>query len=272
MSPIGIFDSGYGGLTVLRAIRQQLPAYDYLYLGDNARTPYGTRSFDTVYEYTRQCVRWMMDKGCMLVIIACNTASAKALRTIQQKDLPNWEPGKKVLGVIRPTAEVIGNISKSSHIGVLATNGTVASKSYIIETEKFFPDLKVFQQACPLWVPLIENNEVNSEGANYFFRKNLKQLLAKSKNIDTILLGCTHYPLLESILQKMLPETIQLISQGPLVASSLENYLYRHPEIDKKCTKDGQTMFYTTDAAEDFEQHSRSFYNEQIRAVHVDID
>ena len=272
MSPIGIFDSGYGGLTVLRSLRSQLLGYDFLYLGDNARTPYGTRSFKTVYEYTKQCVQWMLDQGCPLVILACNTASAKALRTIQQKDLPVWNSDKRILGVVRPTAEVIGNFSKNKEIGILATKGTVASGSYLIEIENFFPALKVYQQACPLWVPLIENNEIDTEGAAYFIKRDAESLLAQSSKIDTILLGCTHYPLLMNILKEFLPENVKLVSQGPIVANALEDYLDRHPEIKEKCSKESTTVFYTTDSPEDFDQHSLLFYGEKTTSRHVHID
>src|ERR1700753_3916758 len=227
--PIGIFDSGYGGLTVFRSIIQQLPDYDYVYIGDTARAPYGNRSFQTIHQYTWECVQWLFKQGCPLVILACNTASAKALRTIQQRDLLNEDPAKRVLGVIRPTAEVIGNYSQSKEIGVLGTKGTVQSNSYGIEIGNFFPDVKVYQQACPLWVPLIENGEHDKPGADYFVKQYLDQVIAQSTDIDTILLACTHYPLLQSKIEAYLPKHIKTISQGGIVAESLKDYLGRHP-------------------------------------------
>ncbi|HEX4375465.1 MAG TPA: glutamate racemase, partial [Puia sp.] len=230
--PIGVFDSGYGGLTVLKELEKKLPGYDFIYLGDNARAPYGNRSFESVYAYTLECVKWFFDNGSPLVVLACNTASAKALRTIQQNDLPKMNPDNRVLGVIRPTTEVIGNFTKTNNIGILATNGTVRSDSYKIEIEKFFPDLNVFQQACPMWVPLIENNEHNSAGADYFVKEGIDTLMSQSKNIDTILLGCTHYPLLINKIRQYVSPEIQIISQGKIVADSLADYLKRHPEID----------------------------------------
>ncbi len=271
LSPIGVFDSGYGGLTVLKAIVEKLPAYDYIYFGDNARAPYGNRSFDTVYEYTLQSVQWLFQKDCPLIILACNTASAKALRSIQQKDLPKLGDSKRVLGVIRPSAEVIGNYSKTNQIGVLGTNGTVESMSYPLEIEKFFFEINVFQHACPLWVPLVENNEYLSEGADYFIKKDVDELLDKSAEIDTILLACTHYPLLEEKIKKYIPGNIQLVSQGEIVAESLKNYLFRHPEIEKKCSKTGQIQFYTTDSVKDFDKHSAIFFGKKVNSVHIDL-
>ena len=270
-SPIGVFDSGYGGLTILKEIKKNLPEYDYLYLGDNARTPYGTRSFETVYEYTLECVKWLFEQNCPLIILACNTASAKALRTIQQKDLAKISGGKRVLGVIRPTAEIIGNFSSSNQIGILGTKGTVQSKSYLIEIQNFFPEIKVVQQACPLWVPLVENNEYNSEGADFFIKKDINQLLQKAPKIDTILLACTHYPLLIKKIKKYLPAGIRVISQGEIVAKSLEDYLNRHPEIGNKCSKNGQLQFFTTDSQIDFDKHSKLFFGEEVRSKHVDL-
>ncbi|MEJ7682616.1 MAG: glutamate racemase [Segetibacter sp.] len=223
--PIGVFDSGYGGLTVLKEIVKLLPQYDYIYLGDNARAPYGPRSFDTVYHYTWQCVQWFFKQGCSLVILACNTASAKALRTIQQNDLPVAAPDKRVLGVIRPTTERIGEFTKTGDVGVLGTNGTVQSQSYLIEIEKFFPDIRVYQQACPMLVPLIENREYETEGADFFIKKYLKSLLDLSDKIDTILLACTHYPLLKNKFEQFLPNAVTVISQGNIVAESLADYL-----------------------------------------------
>lgn len=270
-SPIGVFDSGYGGLTVLKELKSVLPQYDYLYLGDNARTPYGSRSFETVYEYTLQCVKWLFQQNCPLIILACNTASAKALRTIQQKFLPGFDAGKRVLGVIRPTAEMIGKCSASKHIGILGTNGTVRSESYLIEIEKFFPEIKVYQKSCPMWVPLVENNEYDSAGADFFIEKDINELMKKSQEIDTVLLACTHYPLLIEKIKKFLPAGVKLISQGPVIAKSLRDYLLRHPEIESKCSKRGQLKFFTTDSSDDFDQHSKLFFGEKVSSVHLDL-
>lgn len=269
--PIGVFDSGYGGLTVLKEITDKLPQYDYLYLGDNARSPYGTRSFETVYEYTLESVKWLFDQGCPLVILACNTASAKALRTIQQNDLHKIDASKRVLGVIRPTTEIIGQYSKTGNVGILATNGTVISDSYPIEIKKFYPTVKVFQEACPMWVPLVENNEYNSPGADYFIQKNINDLLRKSGGIDTILLACTHYPLLMDKIKKAIPEGVTVLSQGKIVAVSLAEYLLKHPEIDQKCSKNGQIAFYTTDSAEDFDKHAAIFYGKPVVSRHISL-
>ncbi len=271
-NPIGVFDSGYGGLTVLKEIVQRLPEYDYLYLGDNARAPYGNRSFDTVYHYTLECVEWFFEQGCSLVILACNTASAKALRTIQQNDLPRIAPDKRVLGVIRPTTEVIGQFSDSNSIGILATNGTVASNSYPVEIAKFFPGLKVYQEACPMWVPLIENNEHQSPGADFFIKKNIKEIFQKGKDIDTILLACTHYPLLKDKIAACLPVDVKLVTQGEIVANSLADYLQRHPEIENLCSKNGLRAFYTTDSPEDFDNHATTFFGEAVRSKHMDLE
>ena len=270
-SPIGIFDSGYGGLTILKEIKKQLPEYDFIYLGDNARTPYGTRSFDTVYEYTLECVKWLFTQNCPLVILACNTASAKALRTIQQKDLPKLNGEKRVLGVIRPTAEIIGNYTSSKEIGILGTRGTVQSESYLIEIKNFSPDVKVVQHACPLWVPLVENNEYESEGADFFIKKDIEALLKKSPKIDTVLLACTHYPLLIKKIKKYLPADIKIISQGEIVAKSLQDYLSRHGEIDVKCSKTRSLQFFTTDSTSDFDKHSELFFGEKVKSVHIDL-
>lgn len=269
--PIGVFDSGYGGLTVLKEMVSRLPEYDYLYLGDNARSPYGTRSYETVYHYTLECVKWFFEQGCSLVILACNTASAKALRTIQQNDLPKIAPGKRVLGVIRPTAEVIGSYSETKEVGILATNGTVLSMSYPMEIGKFFPDVKVFQQACPMWVPLVENNEHLGQGANYFVKKNLEELFKKGENIDVVLLGCTHYPLLKQKIEEYLPLGVQLISQGAIVADSLADYLVRHPEIETHCARNGKLRFFTTDATGDFDSHGLLFFGEPVQSSHIDL-
>jgi glutamate racemase len=270
-SPIGIFDSGYGGLTILKEIESLLPKYDFIYLGDNARTPYGTRSYETVYEYTLQCVKWLYEQGCSLVILACNTASAKALRTIQQKDLPQLNDGKRVLGVIRPTAEIIGNYTATNQIGVLGTKGTVQSQSYLIEIEKLFPGISVFQHACPMWVSLVENYEYDSDGADYFIRKDIDTLLGKSPNIDTILLACTHYPLLIKKIKKYLPAGVKIISQGEIVAASLVDYLVRHPGMDEKCSKNGLLKFYTTDSQADFDKHSAIFFGKKVQSLHIDL-
>jgi len=270
-APIGVFDSGYGGLTVLKEIVNKLPQYDYIYLGDNARAPYGNRSFETVYHYTLQCVKWFFDQGCSLVVLACNTASAKALRTIQQNDLPSMAPGKRVLGVIRPTTEIIGKYSESKTVGILATNGTVTSNSYPIEIEKFFPGFIVHQEACPMWVPLVENNEYNSHGADFFIKKNLGHIFSKDPKIDVILLACTHYPLLKAKIEEYLPIGVKLLSQGEIVASSFSDYLQRHPEMEIKCSKNGQRLFYTTDSAEDFDNHATTFFGEAIHSRHLDL-
>ena len=271
LGPVGVFDSGYGGLTVLRDIVNKLPQYDYLYLGDNARAPYGNRSFETVYRYTLDCVKWFFEQGCPLVILACNTASAKALRTIQQKDLPVIAPDKRVLGVIRPTAEVIGGLSESGYVGILATQGTVASGSYIMEIEKFSPAVQVIQEACPMWVPLVENNEYNSHGADYFIKKNLHQVFEKGVKIDVLLLACTHYPLLKEKIEEYMPIGVKLVSQGEIVANSLADYLIRHPEIEIACGKSGGRQFFTTDSTEDFDNHARIFYGSEVVSKHIDL-
>jgi glutamate racemase len=269
--PIGVFDSGYGGLTVLKEIVAKLPQYDYLYLGDNARAPYGPRSFETVYQYTLQAVQWFFNQGCSLVILACNTASAKALRTIQQNDLEKIAPGKRVLGVIRPTTEIIGSFSKTRAVGILGTSGTVQSGSYPIEIEKFYPGLQVYQEACPMWVPLIENNEYRSEGADYFVKKHVNHLLSQSPRIDTILLACTHYPLIMDKIKQFTPRGIEILSQGKVVAKSLANYLDRHKKIEEKCSKNGQISFFTTDSTEDFDNHAANFYGKPVKSSHLQL-
>lgn len=269
--PIGVFDSGYGGLTVLKEIVDQLPQYDYIYLGDNARAPYGTRSFETVYHYTLECVQWFFSQGCSLVILACNTASAKALRTIQQNDLPKIDAAKRVLGVIRPTTEVIGSFSNNNAVGILGTNGTVQSGSYPIEIAKFYPQIKVYQQACPMWVPLIENNEHQSAGADFFVQQDMEKLLVQSPDIDTVLLACTHYPLLLDKIQQFTPKGIKILSQGKIVASSLKDYLARHPEMEARCSKNGQLYFFTTDAPEDFDNHAANFYGKPVKSSHLQL-
>ena len=269
--PIGVFDSGYGGLTVLKEFVKLLPAYDYIYLGDNARAPYGSRSFETVYEYTLECVNRLFSMNCELVILACNTASAKALRTIQQKDLPGLSSTKRVLGVIRPTTEIVSKYSKTGHIGVLGTSGTVTSNSYPIEIAKFAPELVVHQEACPMWVPIIENNEIETKGADFFIKKHIQNLLNKDPRIDTIILGCTHYPLLMEQIKKYVPPQTNILAQGKIVAQSLSDYLNRHPEIERLCTKGGTVEFYTTDDAENFDAAASFFYEGTVRSKHLKL-
>ena len=270
--PIGVFDSGYGGLTILDKIREVLPEYDYIYLGDNARAPYGTRSFEVVYEFTRQAVNKLFDMGCHLVILACNTASAKALRSIQMNDLPGIDPARRVLGVIRPTVECVGEISKNQHIGVLATAGTIKSESYPLEIHKLFPEIQVSGTACPMWVSLVENNESQDEGAYYFIRKYIDQLLSKDPQIDTVILGCTHFPILLPKIRQYIPEHISVIAQGEYVAESLKDYLKRHPEMDAKCTKNGNCQFYTTEAEEKFSESASTFLKQQINVKHITLE
>lgn len=270
--PIGVFDSGYGGLTILRQFRQLMPQYDYLYLGDNARAPYGTRSYEIVYEFTLQAVKKLFSMGCHLVILACNTASAKALKSIQEKDLPQLDPQRRVLGVIRPTAECIGSITKTRHIGIVATQGTINSESYPLEIHKLFPDISVTGEACPMWVPLVENNEFDSPGADYFVQKRIGNLLRKDPDIDTIILGCTHYPLLLNKILKYTPRTIKIIPQGDYVAASLRKYLQRHEEIDKNCTKKGTCRFLTTESVDKFEESASIFLRDRIVAERITLD
>ncbi|MET3980884.1 glutamate racemase [Mucilaginibacter sp. UYP25] len=271
-SPIGVFDSGIGGLTVFRSIVEQMPGYDYLYLGDNGRAPYGNRSFKTIHQYTWECVQWMFKQGCPLVILACNTASAKALRTIQQQDMPGMHNDKRVLGVIRPTAEVIGNYTQTKQVGVLGTQGTVQSGSYLLEIAHFAPDIKVYQQACPLWVPLIENGEYNKPGADYYVQMYLDQLMAQSPDIDTILLACTHYPLLQEKIKAHLPANINVVAQGDIVATSLVDYLQRHPEMEQRLSKQGGRQFYTTiDDTPDFDHHASRFFGNEVKSEFVDV-
>lgn len=255
----------------MKKIVDVLPPFDYLYLGDNARAPYGTRSFETVYRYTLDCVKWFFAQGCPLVILACNTASAKALRSIQQQDLPQLAPTNRVLGVIRPTTELIGTLTKTGKVGILATKGTVSSGSYPIEIEKFYPDISVYQEACPMWVPLVENNEYAGLGADYFVKKHLDSLLEKNNSIDTLLLACTHYPLLMDKIKQFLPDGIQVISQGEIVANSLSDYLQRHPEMEKRLSKTGSRRFCTTDDITDFEQHASLFYGAAIKAEKINL-
>ncbi|NJO69909.1 MAG: glutamate racemase [Bacteroidetes bacterium] len=269
--PIGVFDSGFGGLTILKALTIELPQYDYIYLGDNARTPYGTRSFETVYQFTLECVKKLFGMGCNLVVLACNTASAKALRTIQQHDLPIIDPSKRVLGVIRPSVEQIGAYTKTKKVGVLGTSGTVLSESYVLEINKLFPDIKVYQEACPMWVPLVENNEYASDGADFFVKKHIEGLLSKNNSIDTIILGCTHYPLLIEKILKYTPSHIRIISQGEIVASSLKDYLYRHPEMEIRCSKGSRKVYYTTESARHFDNQASIFSKEPIQSTHLAI-
>lgn len=262
--PIGIFDSGYGGLTIYNEIKKLLPQYDYIYLGDNARTPYGTRSFNIVYEFTRQAVRYLFEQGCQLVILACNTASAKALRSIQQLDIPQLDPNRRVLGIIRPTVESIGAVTKSRHVGVLATEGTIKSLSYPLEIRKLFPDIEVTGEACPIWVPLVEMNEFASDGADFFVKRHIDNLLARDSRIDTIILGCTHYPILLDKIRKYVPQEITVLTQGGAVASSLKEYLNRHPEMDSLCTKGGTSKFFTTESDGKFGNQASLFLNRHI--------
>lgn len=271
MGPIGVFDSGYGGLTILKDIREELPEYDYLYFGDNARAPYGSRSFDVVYEYTLEAVQALFDRGCHLVILACNTASAKALRTIQQNDLPKIDPQRRVLGVIRPSAEIIGQFTKTNAIGVLATQGTVASDSYKIEIKNFSPQSNVFQQACPMWVPLIENNEHETEAGREFIRNDVKRLMDQNKNIDTIVLGCTHYPVLEDYIQSIVPDHVKVIAQGKIVAKSLHDYLRRHPWLDAKCSRNGTLHFLTSENTQEFNKNAEKFIGEPVSSSHLSL-
>ncbi|MCM1080001.1 MAG: glutamate racemase [Bacteroidales bacterium] len=281
MSPIGVFDSGYGGLTILQKLQERLPQYDYLYLGDNARAPYGSRSFDVVYEFTRQAVAKLFDLGCNLVILGCNTASAKALRSIQQNDLIAYNlshpaPGeteghRRVLGVIRPTVEKIGHITETRHIGYVATEGTVRSNSYELEMAKFFPDIKVTGQACPLWAAIVEAGEADSEGADFFVRKRIRQLLAKDSLIDTILLGCTHYPLLINSLRKAVPQGIGILPQGDIIVESLADYFRRHPDMDNRCSKGGTTRYLTTESPERFKECAQIFLHHNIEVEHTDL-
>jgi len=269
--PIGIFDSGYGGLTILDGIRGQLPEYDYLYLGDNARAPYGPRSFDVVYEFTRQAVYRLFEMGCQLVILGCNTASAKALRTIQQNDLPHWDAHRRVLGVIRPTAEVIGSLTQSRHVGVLATEGTIKSESYNLEIQKLHPDLQVTGVACPFWVPLVEYNEANSPGADYFVKKRIDQLMQLDPQIDAVILGCTHYPLLMPKILKYMPQHVRIIAQGEYVAGALADYLKRHPEMEQKCSRGGTTRYLTTENPDTFREHAQIFLHEQVAVENITL-
>lgn len=270
-APIGVFDSGFGGLSILREIRKTLPEYDYIFIGDNARAPYGSRSFTLVYEYTLQAVQHLFSQGCALVILACNTASAKALRTIQQRDLPKIDNLRRVLGVIRPTVEKVGEISKNGHIGIFGTPATIQSQSYDIEITKMYPSFKVYGHACPMWVPLVENRESDGPGADYFVKKDIDALLSQCADIDTVILGCTHYPLLVSKIKEYMPKSVHVIEQGGIVAESLKDYLKRHPEMEQRCSKGGKCRYFTTEDAEKFSEMGSIFVNEQIKAEHVSL-
>lgn len=285
-TPIGVFDSGYGGLTILQQLRRELPQYDFVYLGDNARAPYGPRSFDVVYDFTRQAVLRLFDIGCHLVILGCNTASAKALRTIQQNDLPIYNKerygiipgtatsawsGNRVLGVIRPTVEVIGSLTSTRHVGIVATEGTVRSESYTLEIAKFHPDIVVTGQSCPLWAAIVEAGEAESEGAEFFVRKRITQLLDKDPLIDTIILGCTHYPLLINAIRKVTPRHIRIVPQGEYVAASLQDYLHRHPDMDARCSKGGGIHYYTTESPDRFKECAAMFLHEEVQVQHIDL-
>jgi len=269
--PIGVFDSGYGGLTILHGIRQLLPEYNYIYLGDNARAPYGTRSFDVVYQFTRQAVIKLFEMGCHLVILGCNTASAKALRSIQQRDIPQLDSTRRVLGVIRPTAEVIGKLTRNNHVGLLATEGTVRSRSYELEVAKIWPEIKMSGVACPFWVPLVEYNEADSPGADYFVKKRLDELMQKDPEIDTVILGCTHYPLLMPKILKYVQPNIRIVPQGEYVAESLKEYLTRHPDIEKMCTRGGLCQYYTSENPDKFKESAKIFLHESVLVKHVDL-
>lgn len=270
-APIGIFDSGYGGLTILSDIRRVLPQYDYIYLGDNARAPYGTRSFEIVYRFTLEAVQYLFDQGCQLVILACNTASAKALRSIQQKDLPHIDPNRRVLGVIRPTVEALSCITQNGEIGLLGTPGTINSGSYTAEVAKLYPQYNVYGQPCPMWVPLIENNETNNEGAHYFVKKYTDALMSQNENIDTVILGCTHYPLLYPLIRQHLPSQVKLLSQGALVADSLKDYLERHPEMEQRCSQGGSCTYLTTESETKFTEAATRFLNDTITARQIEL-
>lgn len=269
--PIGVFDSGYGGLTILRDMRRLLPDYDYLYLGDNARAPYGNRSFDLVYRFTLESVKALFDRGCSLVILACNTASAKALRTIQQRDLPAIDPSRRVLGIIRPTVERLDELSQSGHIGILGTRGTIGSRSYDMETAKLHPDFTVTGHACPMWVPIVENGEADSDGADFFVRKEIDALMSRDSLIDTIILACTHYPLLIDKIREYTPAGINIVTQGEIVARSLADYLNRHPEITRRCSTTGSASYLTTESSDRFTDMASLFMGEPVAASHIEL-
>ena len=268
---IGMFDSGYGGLTILHQVRSMLPQYDYLYLGDNARAPYGPRSFDVVYQFTLQAVKKLFAMGCHLVILACNTASAKALRSIQQNDLPQLDPSRRVLGVIRPTAECIGNITTSRHVGIVATEGTIKSQSYVLEIQKLYPDIMVTGEPCPMWVPLVENNEFDSPGADYFVQKRLGNLLRHDPQIDSVILGCTHYPLLLNKILKYIPRGVKVVPQGEYVAASLADYLQRHPDMEARCTRQGTCRYLTTENPEKVSESAQLFLHDRVEVEHISL-
>ena len=272
LGPIGVFDSGYGGLTILRELRKRLPEYDYLYFGDNARAPYGSRSFEVIYRYTLEAVRELFARGCPLVILACNTASAKALRSIQQNDLPGIDPTRRVLGVIRPTVEILDRVTVSGHVGVLGTPGTVASESYVMETEKLFPDMKVAQQACPLWVPIVENSEADGDGADYFVKKYIEELMARDPEIDTFVLACTHYPLLIDKIRRYAPAGVRILEQGRLVADSLKDYLRRHPEMERRLGKSGAVEFLTSENPDKFDSLASVFTHQKVKSRRCALD
>ena len=269
--PIGVFDSSYGALTLLHGIRQLLPQYDYLYLGDNARAPYGSRSFEVVYQFTRQAVHKLFAMGCHLVVIGCNTASAKALRSMQQRDLPGWDPSRRVLGIIRPTAESIGQLTHSRHVGILATEGTIRSNSYDMEIGKLFPDIKVTGEPCPLWAAIVEANEADSPGADYFVKKRIDQLMRRDPLIDTIILGCTHYPLLMNSIVRNVPDGVRVMPQGTYVADSLNSYLQRHPDIEANITRGGRCHYLTTESEDRFAESAQIFLHEKIHVTHVEL-
>jgi glutamate racemase len=271
--PIGVFDSGYGGLTIFKELLRELPEYDYIYLGDNARNPYGTRSFEVVYEYTWEAVRYLFEQGCQLVVLACNTASAKALRNIQQLDLPVHYPNRRVLGVIRPSVEMIPEMTKTGHVGVLGTTGTVLSGSYPMEIAKMpaYRPITVVQEACPMWVPIVENNLIESPGAALFVEQNLASIFEKDPMIDTLILGCTHYPLLSEVIHRFLPEGVRLLNQGPIVADRLLDYLHRHPEIENKCSKSGRREYFTTESAQNFDQLANLFLGSEVKSKHIKL-
>lgn len=270
-APIGVFDSGYGGLTILRDFIASMPDHDYLYLGDNARAPYGTRSFDIVYRFTLQAVNYLFQQGCQLVILACNTASAKALRSIQQNDLPDIDPTRRVLGVIRPTVEILPSLTRNGHIGIFGTPGTIQSQSYNMEIAKFHPDFKVTGHGCPMWVPLVENREANGDGADYFVKQEIDRLLSKDPEIDTVILGCTHYPLLLDKIHKYMPQGIKVVPQGEIVANSLADYLRRHPEMDRRCSRNGITRYLTTESPSKFSEMASTFLGFPIQASQVTL-
>lgn len=269
--PIGIFDSGYGGLTILHGIRQLLPQYDYLYLGDNARAPYGSRSFEVVYQFTRQAVLRLFERGCHLVILGCNTASAKALRTIQQRVIPEIDPNRRVLGIILPTVEAIGDLTTSRHVGILATEGTIRSESYNLEIKKLYPDITVSGQACPLWAAIVEANEADSPGADYFVGKRIDQLMRRDPQIDAIILGCTHYPLLMPAIVRHVPPGVRIVPQGQYVANSLQNYLARHPQIEQRCSKGAGVHYLTTENPDKFKESALLFLHEQVNVEKIEL-